>query len=67
MDTDDGRADLNRLLALADVLVHDLGPAAAGALGLDDTSLAQRFTWRLVVMRSTFAHVATSENDRPLK
>ena len=39
LDTAAGRADLTRLLSGADVLVHDLGPAAARARGLDDTTL----------------------------
>jgi crotonobetainyl-CoA:carnitine CoA-transferase CaiB-like acyl-CoA transferase len=41
--TDEGRARLEQLLAAADVLVHNLGPSAAAATGLDDASLAGRF------------------------
>ena len=44
----DGRATLDRHLAGADILVHDLSPARAAALGLDDARLAAAFP-RLVV------------------
>jgi crotonobetainyl-CoA:carnitine CoA-transferase CaiB-like acyl-CoA transferase len=37
-----GRADLETLLAGADVVVHELGPSTASALGLDDAALAER-------------------------
>jgi crotonobetainyl-CoA:carnitine CoA-transferase CaiB-like acyl-CoA transferase len=37
--TTDGRKALSRLLGGADVLIHDLGPAAARERGLDDESL----------------------------
>ncbi len=40
--TADGRAVLERLLAGADVLVHNLGPGAAARIGIDATSLAER-------------------------
>ncbi len=39
LHSDDERAALTRLLAGADVLIHDLGPARAAACGLDDASL----------------------------
>jgi crotonobetainyl-CoA:carnitine CoA-transferase CaiB-like acyl-CoA transferase len=42
------RAQLHRLLASADVLVHGLRPSKASALGLDDESLVARYP-RLVV------------------
>ena len=38
--SDEGRAGLETLLAAADVLVHELGPTAARAAGLDDPGLA---------------------------
>src|SRR5437588_2962126 len=38
----DDRASLDDLLAAADVLVHNYGPTRARALGLDDTTLADR-------------------------
>src|ERR1700710_2537058 len=40
--SDEGRARLEQLLAVADVLVHELGPAAAAEAGLDDAGLARR-------------------------
>ncbi|MEY2571005.1 MAG: hypothetical protein QOE63_1355 [Acidimicrobiaceae bacterium] len=44
LDIDDasGRDQLEGLLGAADVVVHELAPAAAAALGLDDASLAAR-------------------------
>lgn len=39
LDSAEGRRELTRLLGGADVLVHDLGPTAALARGLDDASL----------------------------
>jgi formyl-CoA transferase len=42
VQTADGRAVLERLLAGADVLVHNLGPGAAARIGIDATSLAER-------------------------
>jgi crotonobetainyl-CoA:carnitine CoA-transferase CaiB-like acyl-CoA transferase len=42
LGTAGGRADLERFLAGADVLVHELGPVRAEALGLDDASLSRR-------------------------
>lgn len=44
LDLDDnaGRANFDRLLDGADVLVHDLGPTAARARGLDDDALRAR-------------------------
>lgn len=43
LDTKDGRAELDRLLGGADVLIHDLGPAAAAQRALDDARLRERF------------------------
>jgi crotonobetainyl-CoA:carnitine CoA-transferase CaiB-like acyl-CoA transferase len=37
-----GRTELGRLLESADVLIHDLGPKAAAASGLDDATLGAR-------------------------
>ena len=39
LDCAAGRAELTRLLGGADVLIHDFGPAAARARGLDDATL----------------------------
>jgi crotonobetainyl-CoA:carnitine CoA-transferase CaiB-like acyl-CoA transferase len=43
-----GRDALERLLAQADVLVHEMSPLRATAVGLDDTALARRHP-RLIV------------------
>src|SRR6476620_8393320 len=40
-ETPEGRGALDQLLAAADVLVHNFGPARAAELGLDDDSLAR--------------------------
>jgi crotonobetainyl-CoA:carnitine CoA-transferase CaiB-like acyl-CoA transferase len=42
LSTEEGRAQLEQLLGAADVFVHELGPTAAAAAGLDDASLATR-------------------------
>jgi crotonobetainyl-CoA:carnitine CoA-transferase CaiB-like acyl-CoA transferase len=42
------RTSLDKLLAAADVLIHDLGPKAAAELGLDDARLTAAFP-RLVI------------------
>jgi crotonobetainyl-CoA:carnitine CoA-transferase CaiB-like acyl-CoA transferase len=41
VDSDDGRAALDALLAAADGVVHNFGPARARALALDDEALAR--------------------------
>src|SRR3954471_10616971 len=46
--TDDGRKILEELLKIADVFVQNLAPGAAGCLGLDAASLAERHR-RLIV------------------
>ena len=48
LDTDAGRDGLGRLLARADVLIHELTPSRAASAGLDDAELARRHP-RLVV------------------
>ena len=42
LDTEQGRADLHRLLDGADILIHTFGPAAAAARGVSDPELAAR-------------------------
>jgi crotonobetainyl-CoA:carnitine CoA-transferase CaiB-like acyl-CoA transferase len=42
LTTDEGKAQLEQLLASADVVVHELGPTSAEAAGLDDAALAAR-------------------------
>ena len=48
LDAADDRAALDRLLAAADVVVHNYGPTRARELGLDDESLAARFPQLIV-------------------
>ena len=48
LDQADDRAALDRLLAAADVVVHNHGPPRARELGLDDASLAARFPQLIV-------------------
>lgn len=43
VESANGRARLDALLAGADVLIHSYGPSKAKRLGLDDASLAARF------------------------
>jgi crotonobetainyl-CoA:carnitine CoA-transferase CaiB-like acyl-CoA transferase len=52
LETAQGRAGLGRLLASADVLIHDRTPKAAAALGIDDSTLATTCP-RLVVSAVT--------------
>jgi crotonobetainyl-CoA:carnitine CoA-transferase CaiB-like acyl-CoA transferase len=48
LDQPDDRATLDRLLAAADVVVHNHGPTRARELGLDDDLLATRFPHLIV-------------------
>ncbi len=48
LDDSDDRAALDRLLAAADVVVHNHGPTRARELGLDDDALAARFPQLIV-------------------
>src|SRR3954471_15343973 len=48
LDQADDRTSLDRLLAAADVVVHNHGPTRALELGLDDESLATRFPQLIV-------------------
>ncbi len=50
MKAPEGREVLDRLVAQADVVVHNLGPGAAGRLGVDPDQLAERHP-RLVSCR----------------
>jgi crotonobetainyl-CoA:carnitine CoA-transferase CaiB-like acyl-CoA transferase len=52
LDTADSKAELDRLLAGADVLLHHFSPARAAARGLDDAALAVKFP-QLVVCAIT--------------
>jgi glutaryl-CoA transferase len=60
--TDDGRATLDRLLATADLLVHNYRPATAGRLGLQTDALRARHP-RLVV--ATVGGFPRADADRP--
>jgi crotonobetainyl-CoA:carnitine CoA-transferase CaiB-like acyl-CoA transferase len=63
--TDDGRASLEQLLGVADILVHELGPAAAKAAGLDDASLAARHP-NLIVSSVLSWPANHPDADRPI-
>jgi crotonobetainyl-CoA:carnitine CoA-transferase CaiB-like acyl-CoA transferase len=60
--TDDGRAVLGRLLATADLLVHNYRPATAARLGLEPDGLRSRHP-RLVV--ATVGGFPRADADRP--
>ena len=60
--TDDGRAACDRLLAAADVLVHNYRPSTAARLGLSTDALRQRHPGLVV---STVGGFAGDEADRP--
>ena len=62
LKTDDGRATCDRLLAGADLLVHNYRPATAGRLGLASAALRERHR-RLVV--ASVGGFAGSDADRP--
>src|SRR6188508_916333 len=62
LHTDDGRAACDRLLAAADVLVHNYRPSTADRLGLSTDSLRQRHPGLVV---STVGGFAGDEADRP--
>jgi len=60
--TDDGRARLDRLLASADVLVHNYRPSTAGRLGLASDRLRARHSGLVVAIVGGFPG---SEAERP--
>jgi crotonobetainyl-CoA:carnitine CoA-transferase CaiB-like acyl-CoA transferase len=64
--TAEGRAGLDRLLASADVLIHDLTPGEAEARGLDDEALAQRFP-ELIVSAVIGWPTNHPDADRPVR
>ena len=64
LSTPAGRAALEGLLAGADVVIHGVRPTEAGALGLDDTSLAQRHP-HLVVSSILGWPVGHADADAP--
>ncbi len=63
--TPEGAARLEELLAGADVLLHELGPKAAAAAGLDDASLGERH--RHLIVSSVLSWPANHPNaDMPV-
>jgi crotonobetainyl-CoA:carnitine CoA-transferase CaiB-like acyl-CoA transferase len=64
VDVSAGRARLGELLAEADVLIHDLPPSRAGALGLDDAALAAAYP-RLIACSVLGYPVGHPEAERP--
>jgi crotonobetainyl-CoA:carnitine CoA-transferase CaiB-like acyl-CoA transferase len=60
--TDDGRVACDRLLATADVLVHNYRPATAARLGLATDAIRQRHPGLVV---STVGGFAGADADRP--
>jgi crotonobetainyl-CoA:carnitine CoA-transferase CaiB-like acyl-CoA transferase len=65
LTTEDGKAQLELLLAVADVLVHGLGPKAATAAGLDDAGLATRHP-HLIVSSVLSWPANHADADRPV-
>jgi crotonobetainyl-CoA:carnitine CoA-transferase CaiB-like acyl-CoA transferase len=63
--TYEGKARLEQLLGAADVLVHELGPAAARAKGLDDASLSARYP-NLIVSSVLSWPANHPDADRPV-
>jgi len=65
LETESGRAQLDNLLAAADVLVHELTPRQATAAGLDDGTLALRH--RDLIVSSVLSWPANhAEAERPV-
>jgi crotonobetainyl-CoA:carnitine CoA-transferase CaiB-like acyl-CoA transferase len=62
LDSDEGRARLDALLAGADAFVHDLRPSDAARLGLDDPSLTARHP-SLVVCGVTAYPIGHPDDD----
>jgi crotonobetainyl-CoA:carnitine CoA-transferase CaiB-like acyl-CoA transferase len=60
--TDDGRATLGRLLATADLLVHNYRPATAARLGLETDALRERHPALVIASVGGFPG---AEADRP--
>jgi len=60
--TDDGRATLDRLLATADLLIHNYRPATAARLGLETNALRARHPKVVVASIGGFAG---ADADRP--
>ncbi|MCU4186828.1 CoA transferase [Acidiferrimicrobium sp. IK] len=65
ISAEEGRRQLEQLLGAADVLVHEMGPAAAAAAGLDDDALAARHP-RLIVSSVLSWPANHPDADRPV-
>ncbi len=66
LETEPGRSGLATLLRSADVLIHDRGPVAAAALGLDDATLGAQVPQLIVCSVPAFP-VSHPDADRPAK
>ncbi|MCP4906151.1 MAG: CoA transferase [bacterium] len=66
LETEEGRASLEKLLRSADVLIHDKGPKAAAEKGLDDATLGARHPQLIVCSVPAFP-VSHPDADRPAK
>jgi crotonobetainyl-CoA:carnitine CoA-transferase CaiB-like acyl-CoA transferase len=64
LHNDPGRAELHRLLATADILVHTLRPSVAARVGIDDASLGREFP-RLVWCSVLGYPVGHDDVERP--
>lgn len=62
LQTDDGRARMDRLLTTGDLLVHNYGPSAAGRLGLDTDALRARHRGLVIASVGGFTG---ADVDRP--
>ncbi len=59
-----GQEKLNRLLAEADIIVHDCGPKAAREIGIDDAGLMARYPQLIICSIPAFP-VPHPDADRP--
>ncbi len=66
LGAEEGKTELARLLESADVLIHDMGPKAAAAAGLDDAALGARHPQLIVCSVPAFP-VPHPDADRVAK
>ena len=66
LESEEGRGELEKLLRSADVLIHDLGPKAAAARGLDDTTLGAQHPQLIVCSVPAFP-VSHPDADLPAR
>lgn len=57
-----GKADFERLAATADILIHNLRPGAAEALGIDGPALTARHPHLIYCAISAFGHIGPMRN-----